>query len=229
MLDEDAIEEKEIRIQADLYRIMKNYANEGFSIAESFTYEWKLDDVLIEASINLPSGVTKEADLILMGLGPQYGETVRKPILVIETKVRKLSNLTKYYQKALNQARVYAHAIGCKAYAVYDGFTLLLMQIAKPFLIGLTQWTQTRNDRRNRDFARKLWRTAIDLHINIASGPVSEFVYHSDFSPWKRSVYYFIRDAFLFKVEVDQGMSREQFEIERDSKLLAQKWRELYR
>ena len=228
MLDEEATKNKEISLQAELYRILKNYANEGLSIAESFTHTWAPDDILIEASIKMKDGITKEADLVLLARGTQYSREVRKPVLVIETKERSLTYRTQHYQKTLSQAREYAHTIGCKMYAVYDGYTLIVMHIAHPYLIGLTTWTQTKNDRKNREFARTLWNRVIESHSGISPDYLSGFTYHPDFEPWKKSIYSFIRDAYLFKIEVDQEMSRELFNIEEDSELLASKWRSLY-
>ncbi len=228
MLDEDTTLGKEIRIQAEMYRILRNLVMEGFSLIEAITSQWSPDDVLIEASISLENGATKAADLVLMGRRNSYGTGNRKPLMVIEIKKRRLTHLTQSYGAALKQARQYAHMIGCPLYAVYDGHTLILMQIPSPFLIGLSQWSFTNSTRRNREFAQKLWGIALQIQSGIVREPVAGFRYHSDFEPWKKSIYYFIRDAFRFKVVVDQGMSSETFDIEGEAELLAQRWHNLY-
>jgi len=229
LLDEDATKEKELAIQAEVYRILKNYANEGLSLTEQLFSGWAPDDVLIEASISDSSGKHMEADLVLMAKGNEYSRSIRSPILVIETKLRKLSNLTRYYQSALKQSRKYAHSIRCPTYSVYDGHTFILMQIPSPFLIGIWQWAPSQREIANRDFARKLWKVSLNLKVSRSESPVPEFLFHPDIEPWKKSFYYFVRDAFRFMIEVDQGMSTQGFHIEREAKLIADKFVAMFR
>jgi hypothetical protein len=50
--------------------------------------------------------------------------------------------------------------------------------------------------------------------------PAPQFMTHDDITPWKRSIFYFIKEAYRFKIKVDQGMSIDLFDIERDAENL---------
>lgn len=229
MLDEDATNEKELRIQIELYRVLKNYIIQDLSIVERVLDDWIPSDVLFEASILRDSKTPWEADLVLMASTNRSAETNRQPILVIETKKRKTSRVTQYYQAALRQARKYAYAIKCPTYAVYDGHTLILMRDSSPYLMGLTRWVPTENERSNRDFARKLWGVSRILKDAPPDYRPNKFIFHPDFDPWRGAIFYFIRDALQFRIEVIQGMSPQDYNIDGEAESLADIYRGMFR
>ncbi|MBY8997412.1 MAG: hypothetical protein KGD60_06755 [Candidatus Thorarchaeota archaeon] len=227
-IDLESTQEKEVRIQAELYRILRNHVCTGVGLLDGALMSWKPYDVLIEASIPEPGNKIGRADLVLLGQRELRYKVEIKPLLVIEVKRRKTSQLTKHYKAYIRQARRYAYALQCPIYTVYDGFTWILMQISSPFLIGLRQWSFSSNERRNQEFAREIWEMASEINERKTEGPVRKFVFHSDFLPWKESIYYFIKDAFQFKIEVDQKMSLDLFDIDGEAKRFANVWRELH-
>jgi hypothetical protein len=227
-IDLESTQEKEIRIQAEFYRILRNHVCTGIGLLDGVLMTWKPHDVLIEPSISQLGNKIGRADLVLLAQRESKNRIDTKPLLVIEIKKRKTTQLTKHYNGYLRQARKYAYALRCPIYAVYDGFTLILMQIPSPFLIGLRQWSFSSTERHNQEFAREVWEMAAELYERIAEGPVPKFTFHSDFLPWRESIYYFIKEAFRFKIEVDQSMSTELFDIDGEAKRLAHIWRELY-
>jgi hypothetical protein len=186
--------EKEVYIQAEMYRLLKNAAvipdQRPYLIdvmAQRLAGHY-IDpfDVWIEASVGL-----QEVDLLL-----RVGDTgTVKSALVIEIKKRTLSSPTIPFRAALNQARRYAEVIGCPLYAAYDGNTIVLMQDVYPFLVGIQRMDISANESTKIGFARRIWQTSINLLFERAKEPVLKLAEAGEYYRWLKSIRTFIRDA----------------------------------
>lgn len=197
-IDFNLTAEKEVRNQAELYRILNNVRNDEIFLR--YTYHrisrlgWDLDEVLIEATIlNDESKPIGEADLILV-VADSKGN--REPLLVIEVKKRVLSTLTRPFQNGFKQAWKYAQPIGCKFCAVYDGHFMITMQKSSPFLIGMCEFPISSNQNLKEEFARELWTSLLSIKEKEAAGPVEELCGVVNYPRWKGTIRYLIRDAY---------------------------------
>lgn len=183
---------KEIRNQAELYRILSNVSMREFPRLSG--YGWDLDGVLIEATIlDSESESVGEADLILMARNPT---DKRVPLIVIEVKKTVVRNLTRPFQSSFKQAWKYANPIGCEFYAVYDGHFIITMQRSSPYLVGMCEFPINSNQTQKREFAKGIWGSLLGLQGKGASGPIKHLCGVLNYPRWKRTIRFLIRDAY---------------------------------
>jgi hypothetical protein len=180
--------------------------------------------VLIEARV---SGKRKRLDLVLIGEKKVQFDPQDHPLLVIEVKKRRHEQLTRPYQSYLKQADEYARSIGCKYYSVHDGNTFILMQKAEPYLIGFSQESIWRREQDKQDFAGRLWNSICRIADTYDGDPVEEFRYHSDIFPWKRTIPFLIKDAFLRNAQAS-GWEPDEDQALEIGRVLSEKWFDVY-
>lgn len=227
----DSSRNKEIYIQAELYRLLKNVCSHPAQKqpihGSNITSSWEPHDVLIEPTIIPERNKNKEADLLLIGRTREPPLKTR-PILIIEVKKRRLSQLSKYYRRYLRQAYDYAHAIDCRCYSVYDGNTWIIMQIAEPYLIAFFQKRIGVNHKDDIIFSEKLWNIAGSVQDAFQNAPIGEFSKHDDFLPWKKVLHSFLRDAFQRNVTTSRWEPSEA-QLKKKASMLEKIWLELNR
>ncbi len=228
MLDIEATKSKEIYIHAELYRILQNVAKEPPPLLRFSSGSWTPSETLIEATIREDETSVKKADLVLMVKRTgSYGRVDRKPALVIEVKMRRYNRLSQSYGAFLKQAFKYAEKIDCYYYSVYDGRTFIYMQFGEPYLIGLSDYPLDSSETKKREFAERIWSAACLTASGVQQGILKDFVFHSDFDSWKKSVPKFIGQAYR-RNAMRSGWAPTSESVNEASSQFARKWSELY-
>ncbi len=228
LLDISATKAKEIYIQAELYRLLRNKAiHLQRIIPRGPVPAWSAKDVLIEATIR-DDGKTKEADIVLLtSLQLEFDRVKIKPALVIEIKTRKFSRLSVSYGAYLRQAYNYTVMIGCSNYAVYDGKNFILMQLAEPYMIGFTDFSTGRDEKEDIKNIGKIWHAARILSENFQTEALPDFKYHSDIDLWRKTIPVLIRQAFQRNAR-RSGREPTLEEVEKTGERLGKKWLEMH-
>jgi len=228
LLDITATKVKEIYIQAELYRLLRDYVI-GHIVghrrigASGPVPPWYPKDVLIEATIR-DGEETKEADIVLLTSRQlEDGSPEVKPALVIEVKSRRISRLSVSYGAYLKQAFNYAALIDCSNYAVYDGKNFILMQLTEPYMVGFTDFAIGHNQDEDDDNIGNIWWAARVLSEEPQIQAIRGLAYHSDINIWRKVIPVLIRQAYQRSVRMS-GKEPSPENIEETGQRLGKKW-----
>lgn len=102
------------------------------------------------------------------------------------------------------------------------------MQMAEPYLIAFFKKRLGIDHKGDIAFSEKLWNIAGHLRDQYRRKPIGEFAYHDDYEPWKKSIYYFLRDAYQRNANASGGTPSEEQLNEKASQLV-KLWHDLHK